>query len=131
MSAIAKVSKPIRLQLSRKRGFDLQGVSRLVNDLDAMNCARPGIFGNPFVVGVYGDAEQCVEAFRRGLRAAEIKSLGTRQHFSRILRELPRLHGKNLACWCKPDAVCHVDVLLDLAAKDRARREGESGGSGI
>lgn len=25
------------------------------------------------------------------------------------------LRGKNLACWCKPDAACHADVLLALA----------------
>lgn len=25
------------------------------------------------------------------------------------------LRGKNLACWCKPGAPCHADVLLELA----------------
>jgi len=25
------------------------------------------------------------------------------------------LRGKNLACWCKLDAPCHADVLLELA----------------
>lgn len=28
---------------------------------------------------------------------------------------LEPLRGKNLACWCKPDARCHADVLLELA----------------
>ena len=28
---------------------------------------------------------------------------------------LEPLRGKNLACWCKPDALCHADVLLRLA----------------
>ena len=32
-----------------------------------------------------------------------------------ILKDLPTLRGKNLACWCKPDAPCHADVLLELA----------------
>jgi len=32
-----------------------------------------------------------------------------------ILQNLPELRGKNLACWCKPDAPCHADVLLKLA----------------
>ena len=27
------------------------------------------------------------------------------------------LRGKNLACWCKPEAACHADVLLELANK--------------
>ncbi|HEX3800219.1 MAG TPA: DUF4326 domain-containing protein [Verrucomicrobiae bacterium] len=30
----------------------------------------------------------------------------------RIRREL---RGKNLACWCKPGAPCHADVLLKIA----------------
>jgi hypothetical protein len=34
-----------------------------------------------------------------------------------ILRRLPDLRGKNLACWCKPGCPCHADVLLELANK--------------
>lgn len=29
--------------------------------------------------------------------------------------ELTKLRGKNLACWCKSDAPCHADVLLEIA----------------
>ncbi|MDX0178660.1 DUF4326 domain-containing protein [Sinorhizobium meliloti] len=25
------------------------------------------------------------------------------------------LRGKNLACWCRPGAPCHADVLLQVA----------------
>ena len=25
------------------------------------------------------------------------------------------LRGKNLACFCKPDEACHVDILLNVA----------------
>lgn len=25
------------------------------------------------------------------------------------------LRGKNLACWCKPDEACHVDIYLEIA----------------
>ncbi|HEX5183627.1 MAG TPA: DUF4326 domain-containing protein [Allosphingosinicella sp.] len=28
---------------------------------------------------------------------------------------MPELRGKNLACWCRLDAPCHADVLLELA----------------
>jgi hypothetical protein len=34
---------PVRLQLSRRKGFDLQVWSREVNGLDVVNCARPAI----------------------------------------------------------------------------------------
>ncbi len=30
-------------------------------------------------------------------------------------REIARLRGKNLACWCRLDQPCHADVLLALA----------------
>ena len=52
---------PIRLQLSRRAGFDLQALSRASNGLPAVNVARPGLFGNPFI---HDDASQAVEAFR-------------------------------------------------------------------
>lgn len=33
------------------------------------------------------------------------------------LMDLSPLRGKNLACWCKPNAECHADILLELANK--------------
>jgi hypothetical protein len=34
-----------------------------------------------------------------------------------LVRRLPELRGKNLACWCPLDKPCHADVLLELANK--------------
>lgn len=34
---------------------------------------------------------------------------------SKLVAALPRLRGKNLACWCALDQPCHADVLLELA----------------
>lgn len=42
------MTKPVRLQLSRRKGFDLQAVSRAANGLPAVNVARPAKWGNPF-----------------------------------------------------------------------------------
>jgi hypothetical protein len=41
--------------------------------------------------------------------------------------DLAPLRGKNVACWCKPGAPCHADVLLELAnaAGGAAEREGK------
>lgn len=36
-------------------------------------------------------------------------------HTLRDPKFLDPLRGKNLACWCKPGAPCHADVLLRLA----------------
>lgn len=41
-----------------------------------------------------------------------------RWHASAIRTRLPGLHGRNLACWCAPDAPCHADVLIELANGD-------------
>jgi len=44
-------ARPVRLRLSRARGFDLQALSRSVNGLAAINCARPGKWGNRYRIG--------------------------------------------------------------------------------
>jgi hypothetical protein len=57
------MTAPVRLRLSRARGFDLQAASRALNGLPALNVARPGPLGNPFVVGHDGDRAECVRLF--------------------------------------------------------------------
>jgi hypothetical protein len=76
-----KNTKPVRLVLSRKRGFNLQAVSLALNGLPAVNVARPGNWGNPFIVGRNGTAEECAVRYTRNLQLRELR-------------------GKNLACWC-------------------------------
>ena len=33
----------------------------------------------------------------------------------RILADIGKLRGKDLACWCNLDAPCHADILLEIA----------------
>ena len=42
--------RPLRMQLSRKRGFDLQAASHALNGLPAKRVTRPGPWGNPFTI---------------------------------------------------------------------------------
>jgi hypothetical protein len=42
--------QPVRLQLSRKKGFNLQALSRATNGLEAVRVARPSRWGNPWRV---------------------------------------------------------------------------------
>lgn len=113
--------KPVRLQLSRRRGFDLQAHSRAVNGLEAVNCARPSIFGNLFEVGKDGTREECVALFSHmldGLFCLTCKPSVRVQELARcaILGNIHRLTGKNLACWCRLDGKpCHCDPLLEIA----------------
>lgn len=109
------MSHPVRIQLSRKKGADYQAASRAINGFDAVNVTRSTVFGNPFVVSVKDDALWCVnkyDAMFTGFHPEWYRYCLKRET---ILRNLPRLRGKNLACYCALDAPCHADVLLRLA----------------
>lgn len=113
--------QPVRLRLSRAKGFDLQAVSKATNGLEAVNVARPGKWGNPFVIGLtrctgtgfdyreekITDAATAVRFFCEMLPFADRGYPSTDE----IKREL---RGKNLACWCHASP-CHADVLLEIA----------------
>jgi hypothetical protein len=94
---------PVRLQLSRAKGFNLQRVSYETNKLPAVNVSRPSKWGNPFRV----DAAHGVATVVATYRSAILRS--------GLANELAELRGKNLACWCKRGELCHADVLLELA----------------
>ena len=66
---------------------------------------RPGKWGNPFPVGPTGYTRP--EAVRR----YRDHVLGT----PNLRRQLHRLYGKRLGCFCKPGELCHGDVLVELA----------------
>lgn len=71
-----------------------------------VNCARPGEWGNPFKVKNHG-APEAVRLYASYLSKGKL-------HFTKEDARL-ELHGKNLACWCKPWEFCHADVLLQIA----------------
>ena len=109
--------KPHHIQLSRKKGFRLPPNTVIV--------ARPSKWGNPYVVGVDGDAIHCVAEYIRMLTGVPMvawpKDPGRAEaalHFAPGDFEAEEeLRGKNLACWCPLDQPCHADVLLELANK--------------
>lgn len=105
--------KPIRVQLSRKKGWKMPPNTVKV---DRSNVA----FGNPFVVGelpplafwkyhrdFVETAEQAVSLYRRMLLSNLVSDAA--------VDALLKLRGKNLACWCALDKPCHADVLLEIA----------------
>ena len=130
------MTKPVRLQLSRKKGFNLQEHSRSVNGLEAVNVARPTKHGNIFSVDTVGQ-KKAVTLYRQFLNKGFThksleRALGKKYQpiihdtspidilqmaliRAAILKSLPDLRGKNLACWCRKDKPCHADVLLELA----------------
>src|SRR5947209_18452882 len=92
--------KPVRIQMKRIRGFNLQKESRRINGLPVVLVTRPGKYGNPYVVGKLFDSrypinrEQAVAFYKE-----RVLAYGFQTHFiDDVIRELK---GKNLACFCK------------------------------
>jgi hypothetical protein len=109
---------PVRLQLSRAKGFNLQALSLATNGLPAVKVDRSTKWGNPFKVGR-------PSAFTGGRPVAD------QRHAARLYQAIApetadlvkaaqaELLGKNLACWCEINPydrwLCHADVLLEIA----------------
>lgn len=71
---------------------------------EAVYIGRPSKFGNPFATGRDGTRAEVIDKYREYLsqNPALVKAAKT------------ELKGKDLVCWCAPDA-CHGDVLLEIA----------------
>ena len=127
---------PQRIQLFRTKGWRMPP--------NTISVVRGTIWGNPFKIGEPSghsfndggdptpiiaalDREQVVALYRdlitgcvspnmhpaghRWMRNFKAKMRGG--HPSKMARSY--LHGKNLACTCRPDQACHADVLLEIA----------------
>lgn len=102
--------RPVRLRLSRQGGFNLQAHSLATNGLAAVSVARPGRYGNPFVVDADQPAGKAVMAFEHECDKASVFQP------DQFEKRIAPLRGKNLACWCALDSSpCHADVLLRIA----------------
>lgn len=90
----------------------------------AVKVDRSTPWGNPFRMGDPGipDAAEAVRRFRAAVMGFTSNEAfcpphaHPDSHIGRIIRDAPtHLRGRDLACWCPPDAPCHADVLLELA----------------
>lgn len=109
------MDKPIRIQLSRKRGWRMPPNTVIVS--------RPSRWGNPFRVGNVVHRGRSYSGRDETVRdAAHAVHLYREWMFTQARSEdmVPLLAGKNLACWCplpkpgEPD-ICHAAVLLEIA----------------
>jgi hypothetical protein len=83
---------------ARKTGKNVPG---------AVYIGRPGPYGNPFTIGKDGTREDVLALY--------VKWLHDNPDFVERVRK--DLAGKDLICWCSPDA-CHGHILRDIAAGD-------------
>jgi hypothetical protein len=99
MARRAAMSKPVRVRLSRRRGWRKPANTVVVS--------RPSRWGNPFAARDADDRGRVVALYRAFIHRPE--NAGLRKAARRELR------GRNLACWCPLDGPCHADVLLEVA----------------
>lgn len=105
---------PKRIRLSRAKGWRMPE--------NAVKVDRSTHFGNPFKVGEDGrTAMDCVRHFHLWIAgiwetSGQAKDqLDLMVHRAWLIKTLPNLVGKDLACWCALDKPCHADVLLRIA----------------
>lgn len=100
--------KTERIRLSRKKDFKLPP--------GAINAARPGPWGNPFIVGVDGTQAECVRLHLLLLAGyfclTKTNVDAQKAHYAHVKKNVASLIGKQIACWCAPDKPCHVDNLI-------------------
>ena len=111
-----------KVQFIRKEGF--HNLKEWMANPNNVYIGRPGVvfieengkkerfpkkgssFCNPFVVGKHGSREEVIAKYKVYIK-------DKLQADPELERELKEMKGKNLGCWCHPEA-CHGDVLLDL-----------------
>lgn len=85
-----------------------------------------GLWGNPFTAApgavkgamvLVSSIEEAVDSYRRWLLKEHWLMLDPERR-NEILRRLPELRGKRLACW-RHEGPCHAQVLADLANRPR------------
>lgn len=101
--------RPVRMRLSRSRGFRLQEASRALNGLPCVKVDRSTRWGNPFSREVLESRGQ------HGCPTCQVVSFehALTDQGRALIRE--HLAGKNLACWCPLDRMCHADIELGIA----------------
>lgn len=119
------MSIPKRIQRKRTKGWRMP--------VGSVYVGRTTKWGNPFKVGIHGDAGECVAFYRQTFEAIRLNTFhklparfqkAWREHHATwlpiwidvwVTSEAWGLRGKDLACFCRLDAPCHADVLLELA----------------
>ena len=102
-----------RIQRRRVRGWKMPPHTVYVG--------RGSKWGNPFIVGKHGNAERCVTLYARVMAGYLCLSVDhacvERQKalMAYALKNIGKLRGKNLACWCRANQPCHADILLQMA----------------
>lgn len=75
-------------------------------------CGRPSKFSNPFKLKEHGNRAEILNKFEAYFKALpNLDSL------------LDELADKRVACWCKTDQKCHIDIIIKLYNARRKDRQ--------
>ncbi len=114
-----------RIQRTRNKGSKLPPNTLCVT--------RGTYFGNPFKKSYARESgDRVVNLFREFMKRDSQKK--TIREFIGMCEVLDIKH---LACWCKPDEVCHADVWLEIwnkyqsESEDTARMQAHQAGDGL
>ena len=77
-------------------------VVHCLRDAYDVRISRPGLWGNPFIIGKDGNREEVIQKYKEWIVTQP-----------QLMDLLPTLEGKRLGCFCAPLA-CHGDVLVEL-----------------
>ena len=97
------MTAPRRIRLSRRKGFRLP--------TGAIVVARPAKWGNPHKIGAKLTRAKAIALYRRDLLSGRLKV-----SVNDVRMELA---GRDLACWCPLDELCHADLLIEIANSPR------------
>ena len=103
------MTNPTRIQRKRTKGWKMPE--------NTVYVGRGSRWGNPYVVGKDGTAQDCIEKYKNLMLPYTHKD-GSLEKFyvsSANLEDIKTLRGKNLACWCALNKPCHADFLLEIA----------------
>lgn len=88
------------------------------------------MWGNPFWQGT-GCRMSAAWSYECAVRAEilgiKLQLPALDPYFRKIAENLPKLRGKNLACWCPkdmPDCYCHAGKLLEMANAEVWQKQG-------
>ena len=98
---------PGTVKVDRTTGFGNPYRVVHVKPTDGQTVARPWWIETSTNVWMFATRDEAVAASIRLFTETMTESMKERVRLG--------LKGKNLACWCKPGAPCHADVLLRIA----------------
>ena len=78
---------------------------------DAVYVGRPTKWGNPFNMKGEATRQYVIDEYASMLRHESTNPQSVYYQMRRVKEELK---GKDLVCWCSPQA-CHADILLEIA----------------